>query len=122
MMGWRSFRSAGIVLPLLALGGCAIGHASTAMTAPGIANPAAQGVILSARHVILQIAGGQNGVLGALGAPQSEGMAMAPATEFIIRQDNGRIVSVLQPVPNDFRPGERVRIIRGVETRLRPLT
>jgi outer membrane lipoprotein SlyB len=122
MAGSRGFRNLPMLLTLLALAGCATGHASSAMIAPPLPNPASQGVILSARQVILQIAGGDNGVLGALGAPQSEGMDMAPATEFIVRQNNGRVISVLEPVPNNFRPGERVRIVRGIHTRLQPLT
>jgi outer membrane lipoprotein SlyB len=114
-------------VPLLSVTGCAAGHASGIAAAPAAsASPAsrraaARGVILSARQVILQVAGGENGVLGALGAPASEGFDMAPATEFIVRQDNGKVISVIEPVPNRFRPGQHVRIQHGVQTRLRPL-
>lgn len=114
-----------IALPLLSLAGCAAGHAGTKRVAAAPSDMAsssgAEGVILSARQVMLQIAGGENGVLGALGAPAREGMAMAPATEFIVRQNDGRVISVIEPVPNRFRPGQHVRIERGIQTRLRPL-
>ena len=113
-----------ISLPLLSMTGCAAGHASTggiAAARPAPRGLAGQGVILSARQVILQVAGGENGVLGALGAPASEGFDMAPATEFIVRQDNGKVISVIEPVPNQFLPGQHVRIQHGVQTRLRPL-
>jgi outer membrane lipoprotein SlyB len=113
-----------LALPLLSMTGCATGHASIGRTAPlsgARSSPSSRGVILSARQVMLQIAGGENGVLGALGAPASEGMAMAPAAEFIVRQDDGRVISVIEPVPNGFHPGQHVRIERGIHTRLRPL-
>jgi outer membrane lipoprotein SlyB len=113
-----------MIVPLLALTGCTAGHAGTgggAAVSSASLDPDSRGVILSARGVILQIAGGENGVLGALGAPASEGFAMAPATEFIVRQDNGRVISVIEPVPNRFHPGQHVRIERGIHTRLRPL-
>ena len=110
-----------ISLPLLSMTGCAAGHASTSGIAAAPRGLAEQGVILSARQVILQVAGGENGVLGALGAPASEGFDMAPATEFIVRQDNGKVISVIEPVPNQFRPGQLVRIQHGVQTRLLPL-
>ncbi len=109
-----------IALPLFGLTGCA-GHASSEQAAIAPSVPADRGVILSARQVIVQIGGGENGVLGALGSPASQGMAMAPATEFILRQDDGRVISVIEPVPNQFRVGQRVRIQKGIETRLRPL-
>lgn len=122
MTRWAGFGQIGTLPLLLALVGCATGHASSAMAPPTIHHPSARGIILSARQVILQIAGGENGVLGALGAPATEGMAMAPAMEFIVRQDDGRVISVIEPVPNAFRPGEHVRIVRGLDTRLRPLS
>ena len=111
------------VLPLLALAACATGQAQTGRVAAASSppDPAARGVILSSRQVMLQIAGAGNGVLGVLSAPRGAGMTLAPASELIVRQDDGRVISVMEPVPNDFRSGERVRIQRGLETTLRPL-
>lgn len=107
-------------MPLLVLTACA-GYPAAGKTAAFTPDPASRGVIVSTRHVMLQIAGAQNGVLGALGAPRGAGFAMAPATEVLVRQDNGHVMSVMEPVPNNFRPGERVGIQRGIETTLHPL-
>ena len=103
-------------LPLLVLAACA-GPPGGSSAPPG---PGSRGVILSSRQVMLQIAGAENGVLGVLSAPRGAGMALAPASELIVRQDDGRVISVMEPVPNGFRPGERVRIQRGIETRIFP--
>lgn len=40
------------------------------------------------------------------------------ATEFIIREDDGQTISVVQSNEQHLRTGERVMIIRGAETRL----
>ncbi|MGC9271336.1 hypothetical protein [Acidiphilium sp.] len=116
--GWRIGAALGALLTIGALAGCtASPPAAMSSTAP----PGATGTIVSAREVILQIAGAEGGVLGALGAPASAGETLAPATEFIVRETNGTIISVMQPQPTSLHPGERVRILRGVTTRLAPL-
>jgi hypothetical protein len=106
------------VASLVALTGCAAPRPIAAMAAP---TSMRTGVIVSSRQVMLQIGGAEGGVLGALGAPASAGETLAPATEFIVRQANGRVISVMQPQPTDLHPGEAVEIIRGVTTRLAPL-
>jgi outer membrane lipoprotein SlyB len=104
---------------LIALSACAT-HPSAA---PMASAPSTMltGTILSSRLVMLQIAGAEGGVLGALGAPASAGETLAPATEFIVRETGGTIISVMQPQPTSLRPGERVEILRGLTTRLAPL-
>jgi hypothetical protein len=104
---------------LTALSACAT-HPSAA---PMASAPSTMltGTILSSRLVMLQIAGAEGGVLGALGAPASAGETLAPATEFIVRETSGTIISVMQPQPTGLRSGERVEILRGVTTRLAPL-
>jgi outer membrane lipoprotein SlyB len=102
---------------LAALGGCA----ATPNAAPLVRAPAMTGTILSSRQVMLQIGGAEGGVLGALGAPATAGETLAPATEFIVRESGGTIVSVMQPQPTRLQPGEQVEILRGVTTRLAPL-
>lgn len=100
------------------LAGCA---ASPVAPKAAATTMAPTGTIMSSRQVILQIAGANGGVLGALGAPESAGEALAPATEFIVREAGGRIISVMQPQPTSLHPGEQVRILRGIDTRLAPL-
>lgn len=105
---------------MLALAGCATPRSPVAAHAVA-SRPVETGVIVSAREVMLQIAGAEGGVLGALGAPASAGETLAPAMEFIVREPGGKVVSVMQPEPTALHVGERVRVLRGVETRLAPL-
>ena len=61
-------------------------------------------------------------ILGAVGAsPGNAGgpTATRPAVfEFIIRQDNGQTISVVQTDEGGLRPGERVVVSMGTRTRL----
>ncbi|MDD2862518.1 MAG: hypothetical protein PHI71_15840, partial [Acidiphilium sp.] len=100
------------------LGGCAAHHAGAVAVAPVATRT---GTIVSSRTVMLQIGGAEGGVLGALGAPASAGETLAPATEFIVRETDGRVISVMQPQPTSLHPGERVAIVSGVTTRLMAL-
>ncbi len=49
-------------------------------------------------------------------------MTNGSATEFIIREDNGRTISVVQSNELRLQPGQRVMIIHGAETQLAPVT
>lgn len=111
------FGRAGVLAVVVAVAGCAVPRQSVPMA--GATGPI--GTIISSRQVMLQIAGAEGGVLGALSAPESDGEALAPATEFIVREGSGRIMSVMEPQPTSLRVGERVRILRGIDTRLEPL-
>ncbi|MBW4036131.1 MAG: hypothetical protein HIU90_11720 [Proteobacteria bacterium] len=117
----RGLRAGGLAALALLTGLSACATRPNAV--PMAAAPATMltGTILSSRLVMLQIAGAEGGVLGALGAPASAGETLAPATEFIVRETGGTIISVMQPQPTSLRPGERVEILRGLTTRLAPL-
>jgi outer membrane lipoprotein SlyB len=106
------------LLTVSVLGGCATPRPGPVAAAPGATRT---GTIVSARTVMLQIGGAEGGVLGALGAPASAGETLAPATEFIVRETDGRVISVMQPQPTALHPGEAVAIVSGVTTRLSAL-
>lgn len=70
-------------------------------------------------------------LLGAIGGALLGGLAgsavessidRGQAVEFIIRQDDGQTISVVQTNENNFHPGQRVAIIRGDRTRLAPIS
>ncbi len=52
------------------------------------------------------------GTLGASGGPP------AASTEFIVREDSGGTISVVQVNQENFRPGDRVGLTRGARTSL----
>jgi outer membrane lipoprotein SlyB len=66
---------------------------------------------------IIGVIGGA--ILGGLAGGAIESSASTGnAVEFIIREDNGQTISVVQTNEESFRPGERVAITRGARTRL----
>jgi outer membrane lipoprotein SlyB len=66
---------------------------------------------------IIGVIGGA--ILGGLAGNAIEsGASTGNAVEFIIREDNGQTISVVQTNEESFRPGERVVITRGARTRL----
>ncbi|HUZ64347.1 MAG TPA: glycine zipper 2TM domain-containing protein [Acetobacteraceae bacterium] len=73
----------------------------------------------------------RSNILGALGGALLGGVvgnvvgnqvSTGIATEFIIRQDDGQTISVVQTNENQFVPGDRVAIIRGDRTRIARVT
>ncbi|MGC8524556.1 MAG: glycine zipper 2TM domain-containing protein [Acidibrevibacterium sp.] len=58
---------------------------------------------------------------GLVGNTAESELSKGNAVEFIIRQDDGQTISVVQTNENNFRPGQRVAIIRGDRTRLAPI-
>lgn len=105
----------GSVLPicfLLAVAACAGPRPRPVAVSP----PAnvSYGTILVARQ-----AEAAPGVLAALG---EAGAADDPAVEFIVREDDGQVVSVVQPGGSRLAPGERVMIVHGAETRIAAAT
>jgi outer membrane lipoprotein SlyB len=67
------------------------------------------------------------GVLGVIGGAIIGGIAgnaiersatTGQAVEFIIRQDDGQTISVVQTNEDNFHPGERVVLTRGARTRI----
>ncbi len=68
----------------------------------------------------------RSSILTAIGAPGPAALsggdpATGNQTEFIIREDDGGTISVVEGDATRFRRGERVMIIRGPETKLAPL-
>ncbi len=68
------------------------------------------------------ILGGIGGAVvgGLLGNAIQNQVSTGQAVEFLIREDNGQLISVVQTNENGFVPGQRVAIIHGPETRLAP--
>ena len=71
--------------------------------------------------------GGRANALGALGGALIGGIAgtvienganQRQAVEFIIQEDSGQTISVVQSNEENFRPGDRVVLTRGARTRL----
>ena len=55
---------------------------------------------------------------GVVGTAIEGGVSQSQAVEFIIREDSGQTISVVQTNEEDFRPGERVILTRGARTRI----
>lgn len=55
---------------------------------------------------------------GVVGSAIENGASQSQAVEFIIREDSGQTISVVQTNEEDFRPGERVILTRGARTRI----
>ena len=71
------------------------------------------------RSNILAAIGGA--ALGGLAGNMAQNeLSGGTATEFIIREDDGQTISVIQSNELHLRTGQRVMIIRGAETRLMP--
>jgi outer membrane lipoprotein SlyB len=98
----------------------------------GAASPAAAGAprlgagigrIVSIRPVAAQPAAGTGDIRANVLAALGGGAARTPggrgqSFEFIVRQDNGETVSVVQTNDGDFRPGQLVVLQQGSRTRL----
>lgn len=70
-----------------------------------------------ARAHVLGAVGGA--IIGGLaGSAIEQGASVGYAVEFIIREDSGQTISVVQTNEEDFQPGERVLLTRGARTRL----
>ncbi|MGH7079870.1 MAG: hypothetical protein ACREFU_17465 [Acetobacteraceae bacterium] len=131
-----------VMLPL-ALAGCAADSNTVAPgAAPGLAPAVAHaagemstGTIIAERAVDAPAGAAatdlRSSILTAIGAvrPAAPGPAAQSGddpetgteTEFIIREDDGGTISVIEGDAARFRRGERVMIIRGPETKLAPL-
>ena len=55
---------------------------------------------------------------GVVGTAVEQGVSTGSAVEFIIREDNGQTISLVQTNEEQFRPGERVVLTRGARTRI----
>ena len=104
-----------MLVGLLGVFGCA----STTPPAPvAHTDNLVRGVIVSMRPIPVS-AGAQATILAAFGSPTT--IAPTPATEFIIRADNGATISVVQGNGEKFQPGERIGLAPGDRTRVIPL-
>ncbi len=50
---------------------------------------------------------------GVAGAAMEEGMTRESGMEITIRLDSGRVISVVQGGKEEFKPGDRVRVLQG---------
>lgn len=116
------------VLALAGLCGCA-GTRAVRDIGPDRVGPAAavsHGTIIAMRNVVLPSPYPGLGVLGevllagAADRPGSPAAPRAPEVEFIVRQDDGRTISVVQGDTNHFLAGQHVTIVHGARTRLAP--
>lgn len=56
---------------------------------------------------------------GVVGAAMEEGITRENAMEITVRLDSGRLISVVQGGNEEFKPGDRVRVLQGSgETRI----
>lgn len=87
--------------------------------AGGVAGGAA-GSLIGNNNVTANIIGATAGALagGLLGNTVERSMSSGTAVEFIIRQDNGRTISVVQTNEENLRPGDRVMLSFGASTRI----
>ena len=67
-------------------------------------------------HILGAIGGAIVG--GIAGTAVESSVTTGQAVEFIIRQDNGQTISVVQTNEEGFRPNERVVLTRGARTRI----
>jgi outer membrane lipoprotein SlyB len=97
-------------------GGCAPAPPKppTAAALPPAAN---LGIIVSMR-AIPSDSNATARVLGAVGGGGATGPAEGAIYEFIVREDNGQTVSVVQPNDAQFRPGDRAILLGGPQARL----
>ena len=89
----------------------------------GTAGRGSYGIIVSCRPIAAAAAGGdvRGAILGAVGGPAGNGAGQGAAEavfEFIVREDNGQTLSVVQTNAAGLRPGERVVLSMGTRTRL----
>ena len=96
---------------LIALAGCAATPPAAPATAPQAARaaPTAIGTIVAVRPV--QADDWRRSVLAALGTPGAA--PGAGVAEFIVRLEDGRAISVVQPDPGTLRAGSRVAVLPG---------
>ena len=111
----------GFAFLALSVAGCAPARTDAVRAQPAplpTGGSAGGGVIVSIRPMH---AAASAMILAALNeASAARGTLPATAVEFIIREDGGRAISVVQSDAGGFRPGERVVLISGARTGLAP--
>ncbi len=78
------------------------------------------GSFIGRNNVAANVMGAVGGAVvgGLVGNAVEGGLGTGSAIEFIIRQDNGQAISVVQTNEEAFRPGDRVVITFGARTRI----
>jgi outer membrane lipoprotein SlyB len=107
---------AALLVPLI-VAGCTQNNVAAPGAGAAISRPASTtfGTILSIRAVTVASGGNpiQAGLLAdASGAAAASNAAVGPMMEFIVRQGDGAIISVVQSNAAGFRTGDRVNILR----------
>ena len=89
-------------------------------TLGGAAVGATAGSFLGRNNVRANIIGAVGGAIvgGIVGSVVENGVSTGNAVEFIIREDDGQTISVVQTNEEQFSPGERVVLTRGARTRI----
>jgi outer membrane lipoprotein SlyB len=117
-------RFALVLAALVGVSACAPGATSPTQPGPiGGAGRGSYGVIVSCRPIEAAAGGGdvRGVILGAVGGPAGSGAGQGAAEavfEFIVREDNGQTLSVVQTNAAGLRPGERVVLSMSPRARL----
>ncbi len=125
-MPWRRLQPAGIIAFLLLAGlcGCAAAPVAAAEAKSLAEGPVSHGVVVAVRPMTEAPGAVRGRILGAVGVVAAERVGVAsPApreavVEIIVRQDDGRAISVMQANTDGIRAGERVLLTRGAGTRV----
>ncbi len=96
------------------------GQQSGVGTVGGAAAGAVAGSYIGGRDPRANVLGAIGGAIigGIAGNAVENSASTGSAVEFIIREDNGQTISVVQTNEDQFRPGERVALTRGARTRI----
>ncbi len=89
-------------------------------TLGGAAVGAVAGSAIGGRDPRANIVGGIVGAIvgGIAGSAVEHSASGGEAVEFIIREDDGQTISVVQTNEDHFQPGERIVLTRGARTRI----
>jgi outer membrane lipoprotein SlyB len=111
----RSARSIAFLL-LTGLCGCTVAPPAFADADRSSEGTVSPGVIVSVRPVTAAPADTRRSILGAMGAAAAE--PRGSMAEIIVREDDGRTVSLMQTGAGNFRAGERILLTRGAGARI----
>jgi outer membrane lipoprotein SlyB len=107
------------LLAVLVLSGCARPPQRAAQIAPSPAPAVATGVIAAMRPLAAPTADTARAILAAIGMGGAAAVSRpADETEFVVSEDGGRTVSIVQPNDAGLHPGERVALTPGARTRI----
>ncbi len=96
------------------------GQQSGVGTLGGAVAGGAAGSYIGGRDPRANILGAVAGaIIGGVAGTAAEGaLSSGTAVEFVIREDDGRTITVVQTNEDNFQPGERVVLSRGARTRI----